>query len=205
MGDKWREIQQNIWECNACKGIARVELNIRQQTELARTPTKLLVVGIAPPYMEGITRKVAAKSATNAPEDNFRNFIETVLKLPWDVLTGNGLAFLHAVKCAIHPEDRHQNPPHGVVEACAPRHFYREFLELRPKAVASFGERARRAVLKMPGRQKPQGLKLTEPLAGQYEMQIENHSFTLFVAPFFSADRKRAEDVLRNAARYAGI
>src|SRR5207244_6328173 len=138
MGDKWKEIQQDIWECNVCKGIARVELNIRQQTELAPTPTKLLVVGIAPPYKEGIAQKIKAKSATNDSEDNFRQFIEETLAVSWDILSVHGLAFLHAVKCAIHPEHRHQNPPSGVVETCAPRHFYREFCEIKPKAVISF-------------------------------------------------------------------
>ena len=205
MKSKWEEIQQDIWDCTACKNVARAELNIRQQTEPIRTSTKLLVVGIAPPYKDGMTQKVQARSATNDPGDNFRNFIETVLELPWDTLKGSGLVFLHAVKCAIRPEDRHQNPPSGVVETCAPRHFYREFLEIKPKAVISFGERARRAVLKMPGCQKPRGLKLSGPLTGQHEMLLESHTFTLFVSPFFLADYRQAEETLRAAALYAEI
>ena len=205
VGDRWKEIQQDIWECTDCNNIARVELNIHQQTELVPTRTKLLVVGIAPPHKEGVTKNIKAKSATNDSEDNFRKFIEDTLEVSWDILSLHGLAFLHAVKCAIHPEDRHQNPPTGVVDKCAPQHFYREFSEIQPKTVISFGGIARRAVLKMPGCQKPRELKLTGPCTGRYEMRIVSHSFSLFVAPFFSTDRNQARDVLRNAAHHAGI
>ena len=205
MVDAWQVIQQNIWNCSACEHIPRVVLNIRQQTDLPVLPTKLLIIGIAPPYRDGVSEKIRAKSATNDPEDNLRKFLEASLQLSYRELSERGLTILHAAKCAIRPKDRHQNPPHGVVENCAPRHFTLEFLKLMPQVVVSLGERARRAVLKMPGCQKPPGLTLSGSLEGQYDIIIGDHTFKLFVSPFFDYDRETARSTLRAAALLSGL
>jgi uracil-DNA glycosylase len=205
MTNRWQIIQQSIWNCSACQNIPRVSPNIRQQTDPPRTLTKLLVIGIAPPYQEGVCEKIRAKSATNDSNDDLRRFLETYLQLPYDTLTERGLAVLHAAKCAIQPKAQHQNPPHGVVENCSPRHFTLEFHELKPPVVLSLGERARRAVLLMPGCRKPRGLNLTGPLEGQYELGIGNQSFKLFVSPFFKQRRDQAGSILNAASNLAGL
>ena len=137
MSTNWQIIQHDIWQCDACTHIDRVELNIRQQTQHPTRPVRLLVVGIAPPFKKlEIREKIPAQSATNDPSDNLREFLETTCKESWEGLIRRGLFVLHATKCAIQPYQGHQNPPNGVVEECVPRHLFREFVEIKPRLLS---------------------------------------------------------------------
>src|SRR5437879_1834630 len=95
----WGAIQARIWSCEACKGHGRVQVNLRQQTPEPTVPVRLLFVGVAPPAQGSAVVKTKAKSATNDPRDNLRNFIETAAGLPWEDLTAQGAFLIHAVKC----------------------------------------------------------------------------------------------------------
>ncbi|MBI2880142.1 MAG: hypothetical protein HYY21_01035 [Candidatus Tectomicrobia bacterium] len=108
---------------------------------------KLLVVGVAPPYVKDINGKKPAASATNNSEDNIRKFVEKTLCLEWDDLKKRGLFFLHAVKCAIVPDkNAFQNPPNKVVDECVRSHFAGEFEIVRAKRVVTLGKAPLRAV-----------------------------------------------------------
>lgn len=194
----------------------RVARDIRQQTDTPAQAVKLLLVGIAPPYVAGVTGKVLALSATVDPNDNLRKlFILSTLATSWESLLARGMFLIHSVKCAITPKDGHQNPPDKVVDACAPPHFVNEVEFIRPQRVVAFGKAPYRALLKVPGVQAPQGLgvstavgTLVERTRGGLEIQAAGWSFILHVSPF-PLDRKKpnllAQEVLREAARLAGI
>lgn len=206
MSTCWEQIQRDIWECDACENLARVQLTIRQQTDPPRTAVKLLVIGIAPPFQSNISGKTPAKSATSDPTDNLRQFLTKTFGHSWEFLINEGLFVLHAAKCAIQPKDRHQNPPREVVDNCAPRHLTREVLELKPQYVVTLGERARRAVLKIPHCHKPPGIKLSgDLLQGPWQMTLKDFEFTLFVSPFFSQDPANAQRILKQAAQLAEV
>jgi len=79
----WEETQRAVWSCTRCEGHPRVELNIRQQTEVIVPPTKLLVISLAPPFARGVTTKIRASSVTNNPEDPLRRFLQEALGFSW--------------------------------------------------------------------------------------------------------------------------
>jgi uracil-DNA glycosylase len=211
----WKDIQDRVWSCDLCRAQIRVALNIRQQTEVPAQAVKLLLVGIAPPYVDGVTEKVPALSATNDPKDNLRRFILATLVTSWESLLAQGLFLIHSVKCAITLKDGHQNPPDKVVDACASHHFVEEIKLMRPQRVVAFGKAPYRAILKVPGVRTPQGLgvstavsTLVERTKGGLEIQATGWSFILHVSPFPLDRRKRnplAQEVLREAAQLAGI
>ena len=66
---------------------------------------KLLVVSLAPPFIEGVTVKTEAQSVSNNPEDHLRQFLQNVLRQPWRDVLAAGVIVLHAVKCGIIPTD----------------------------------------------------------------------------------------------------
>jgi hypothetical protein len=68
----WQTLQDRIWTCEQCRHHRRVACNICQQTEAPAREVKLRLVGIAPPYVEGIVQKTQALSATNNSDDNLR-------------------------------------------------------------------------------------------------------------------------------------
>lgn len=206
MSTSWEQLQRDIWVCNACENLARVTLTIRQQTDPPRTAVKLLVVGIAPPFKPNINEKTPAKSATSDPTDNLRQFLTKTFGHSWEHLPNEGLFVLHAAKCAIQPKDGYQNPPREVVDNCASRHLTREFLEIKPRYVVTFGERARRAVLKISHCHKPPGPKLSgELFEGPWQMTIKDFEYTLFVSPFFSQNPANAQRILKQAAQLATV
>lgn len=212
----WAKIQAAIWACEACRSHDRVACNIRQQTNSPSRPVKLLLIGVAPPFEEGVEAKTIARSATNHPGDNLRRlFILATLPGSWEDLLTRGLFLVHSVKCAITVKDHHQNPPDPVVNACAPPHFVQEIQLLRPPRVVAFGKAPYRALLKVPGVKVPRGLgvstsvaDLAERTRGGVEFQADGWKFTVHVSPF-ALERKRpvplAQDVLREAARLAGL
>src|SRR5690349_10732310 len=79
----WESIQERIWKCEACNGNRRVQLNIRQQTPYPVLPVDLLFIGIAPPSCGEPIIRTIAKSATNDPKDNLRQFIEESITMTW--------------------------------------------------------------------------------------------------------------------------
>ena len=210
------KIQAAIWECEACRDHERVACNIRQQTDVPVHPVKLLLVGVAPPYDEGVEGKTIARSATNHAEDNLRKlFIRATLSFSWEELLERGLFLILGVKCAITVKDQHQNLPGLVVDECAPPHFVREIGLLRPPRVVVFGKAPYRALLKVPGVKAPRGLGVSASVAdlvlrtrGGVELQATEWSFRVHVSPF-PMERKRpvplAQDVLREAATLAGL
>jgi hypothetical protein len=212
----WKMVQDAIWACEACRHHGRVACNIRQQTDSPVRSLKLLLVGIAPPIMEGIIQKTRALSATNNPDDNLRKrFILATLRGPWEDLLSQGLFLVHSVKCAIREKDRHQNPPDDVVDACAPPHFIQEYLLLHPPRVVVFGKTPYRALLKLPGLRAPRGLgvsasvaELVDKTRGGLEFQADGWKFHVHVSPF-PLQHKRpvplAQEVLREAAKLAGV
>jgi uracil-DNA glycosylase len=207
MHEEWITIQDEIWNCTKCTGHPRVELNIRQQTDVGHNPAKLLVVAVAPPFCTGVRQKEPARSITNWSEDMLRKFVENALALTWDTLRSRGLFVLHAVKCAIVPdEDGFQNPPSGIVDVCAQRHFVKEFIALNPPIVLVLGSAARRAVLKMLDCERPAGLRLSGSLQGQYKVRHNDHDFELFVTKFPRAvGRRQAQADLKAAATRSGL
>src|SRR5882724_2122292 len=94
----WAGIQRAIWDCTTCVSDGRVASNIRQQTDVPSNACRLLIVSLAPPFVEGVLAKQRAKSVTNDDADGLRKFLVEALG-PWDVLVGHGLVVLHAVKC----------------------------------------------------------------------------------------------------------
>lgn len=211
----WEAIQAKIWTCDLCCKHERVACNIRQQTQKPDRPVKLLLIGIAPPYVSEVTQKTPAKSATNDANDNLRKFIEETLRCSWNNLLLRGLFLVHSVKCAIVPKDRHQNPPDDVVDACAPQHFGEELKLIRPPRVVAFGKTSYRALLKAPGVTAPRDLGVSKSVAtlvkqtkGGLEVQADGWKFKLHVSPFPLVAGKPdpiAVDVLREAARLSGI
>ena len=207
MKNGWREIQDDIWNCFACEGNPKVERNIRQQTESSLIAPQLLVVAVAPPYLPSIRHKVAAQSVTNNSDDGLRKFLEGALELPWEHLRSRGLIVLHAVKCAIIPNEHgFQNPSSSIVDTCAPRHLAMEFDILRPPIVLALGTAARRAVLKMPDWHNSQTIKLSGPPEGQHDLSYKGSSFKLIVTRFpRGTGRHQATIDLKKAAALAGI
>ena len=212
----WRTIQGTIWACELCRDHKRVACSIRQQTEAPAEDVKLLLVGIAPPYVSGIVQKARARSATNHPDDNLRKlFTLTTLPGAWEDLLARGLFLIHSVKRAITVEDRHQNSPDDVVDTCALLHFVQEVKLMRPPRVVVFGKAPYRALLKIPGGRAPRGLgvsarvpTLVDKTRGGLELQADGWKFSVHVSPF-PLERKKpspvAQEVLREAAKLAGV
>ena len=207
MQNGWRVIQETIWNCSACEGNPKVELNIRQQTDSSSTAPQLLVVAVAPPYLPAISHKLAAKSVTNNSVDGLRKFLESALDLPWEQLQSRGLIVLHAVKCAIIPNEHgFQNPSPGIVDACAPRHLALEFDILRPPIVLALGSAARRAIFKMPDCHKSPAIKFSGPPEGEHNVPYKGSFFKLIVTRFpRAAGEHQARIDLNKAAALAGI
>jgi uracil-DNA glycosylase len=215
-GTAWQTAQDTIWACELCRDHKRVACNIRQQTEVPARDLKLLLVGIAPPYVSGVLQKTRARSATNQPDDNLRKlFILATIPGAWEDLLARGLFLIHSVKCAITVEDRHQNPPDDVVDACALPHFVQEVTLMRPPRVVVFGKAPYRALLKIPGVRAPSGLgvsvrvgMLVDKTRGGLELQADGWKFKVHVSPF-PLERKKpnpvAQEVLREAAKLAGV
>jgi uracil-DNA glycosylase len=211
----WEDIQAKIWTCDLCCKRERVACNIRQQTQKPDRPVKLLLIGIAPPYVSGVTQKTRAKSATHDANDNLRKFIEGTLHYSWNDLLLRGLFFVHSVKCAIVPKDRHQNPPDDVVDACAPQYFGEELKFIQPPRVVAFGKASHRALVRVPGVTAPKDLGVSKPVAtlvkqtrGGLEVQANGWEFQSHVSPFPLVAGKPdpvAADVLREAAQLSGI
>ena len=212
---QWQAIQKRIWACEACKGHARVEINIRQQTPAPRMGAALLFVGVAPPDQGSPAVRTVAKSATNDPRDNLRQFIEAAATLRWDDLIAKGAFLIHAVKCAIVPnEDGFQNPPNDVVDPCCSVGFADELQLLRPARVVALGGAARRAVLKHPSVTAPRGVgisktfeKLQESWPQGIPCKLGSDEFTLHPAPFprSAAAKQKAAVIIREVARLAGL
>lgn len=210
----WNEIQGRIWCCERCPGHERVACNIRQCTEGPSQPVKLMLVGVAPPYVAGVATRTFANSATNDANDNLRGFILAALGGPWDDLLARGLFLIHSVKCAIVPKDGHQNPPGDVVDVCVPPHLAREIQLTRPPAVVVFGKAPYRALLTVPGVRPsmPSGLDLSCSVAtlvdrtrGGVEINADGWLFRLFGSPFPLRARGSAAEILEEAARRAGV
>ena len=181
----WEEIQRKIRDCDACRAHPRVAIKIRQQTVPPNTSVALLLVGLAPPYEDGVSAPKVANSATNNPSDKLRLFFEKTLARPWDELTGRGLFLVHAVKCAIVPNAQgSQNPPTGVLACCSPVGFAPEFRSLRPPRVVTLGDIARGAVLRTPGVIAPSGVTLTAKLGLLQQRWPQGIPCTLDGAPF---------------------
>ena len=218
----WERVQTKIWDCEKCATNPRVALKIRQQTISPEMSVSLLLVGLAPPHEDGVSVRKIAKSAMNDPSDNVRLFVEETLAQRWDELTGKGLFLIHAVKCAIVPNAHgSQDPPSPVVDCCNPVGFATEFQSLRSPRVVTFGDKARRAVLRTPGVIVPHQLKLTTKLGLLQELwpegipcKLGDVSFILHPARFprtaamkvaaAAGRRKRCQEPITelNAAHY---
>ncbi len=211
----WAKIQERIWCCDACIGNPRVAVAIRQQTPAPVVPVQLLLLGVAPPYQDEIQGRTVANSATNDATDNLRSFVTDTLSHSWDDLLKSGVFLIHAVKCAIVPNEKgFQNPPNPVVDVCIPDHFGAEFALLRASHVVAFGRATLRAILKQPGVAVPPRVgvsKTLESILSQWPdgipCSLGSQSFTLHVAPFPrtpSAKRQTAR-IMRRAAELSGI
>jgi uracil-DNA glycosylase len=189
---QWGAMQGRIWACEACKSHARVEINVRQQTPAPSMPVALLFVGVASPDQGSPCVRTAAKSATNDPGDNLRKLIEAATVLRWDDLITKGAFLIHAVKCAVVPdEEGFQNPPNEVVDRCHPVGFVDELQFLRPARIVALGGAARRAVLKHPSVTAPRGVgvsktleKLRESWPEGIPCKLGGDEFILHPAPF---------------------
>jgi len=175
-----------------------------------------MLIGVAPPYVRGITTKSVAKSATNDDDDNLRKFfVMATLGLSWDALLDRGLFLVHGVKCAIVPKDRHQNPPDDVVGACAPLHLADELKLTMPPRIVIFGGAPYRALVKVSGIKVPKGLGVSKRVGdlvaetkGGVEIQADGWTSRIHVSPFPLNGRKPnpdAAEVLREAARLSGV
>ena len=152
---------------------------------------------------------------SNDPSDNVRLFIEETLAQPWDNLTGKGLFFIHAVKCAIVPNaDGSQNPPIRVVNCCNSVGFEPEFQSLRPPRVVTLGDMARWTVLRTPDVIVPHRLKLTTKLGLLQELWPEGIPCRVGDAPLIlhperfprtAAMKVSAATVVRKAAKRAAL
>jgi uracil-DNA glycosylase len=212
---QWQAIQGRLWECDACRGHARVEINVRQQTPAPTMTTNLLFVGVAPPDQGNRAVRTAAKSATNDTGDNLRTFIEAAAALRWDDLIGNGAFLVHAVKCAIVPDrDGFQNPPTEVVDRCCSVWFAEELQLLRPASIVALGGAARRAVLRHPSVTAPRGVGVSKSLEKLQESwphgipcKLGSDAFTLHPAPFprSAMAKQKATIIIREATRLAGL
>lgn len=213
---EWSEVQGRIWICELCREHERVACAIRQRTEAPKRPLKLMLIGVAPPYMKEVKTKSVAKSATNNDDDNLRKlFVVATLGLSWADLLDRGLFLVHAVKCAIVPKDRHQNPPDEVVDACAPLYFADELKLTMPTRIVALGRAPFRALVKVPGINVPKGLGLSkrvedlvELTRGGVEIKIDGWTSRLHVSPFPLSSKKHsavAAEVLREAARLSGV
>jgi uracil-DNA glycosylase len=212
---QWQAIQERIWACEACNGHARVEINIRQQTPAPRMATALLFVGVAPPNQGSPTVRTLAKSATSDPRDNLREFIEAAAGRGWDDLIEKGAFLIHAVKCAIVPDENgFQNPPNDVIDQCCPVGFVEELRFLAPTRIVALGKAARRAVLRHPSVTAPRGVGVSKTLKELQESwpqgipcELGDDGFTLHPAPFpRSATAKReATMIVRRVAQLAGL
>jgi uracil-DNA glycosylase len=211
----WEMIQSNIRDCEICRGNSRVALTIRQQTVAPKSSVTLLLVGLAPPYEDSVTVQNVAKSATNDPTDNLRQFIEKTLAQRWDDLTSKGLFLIHAVKCAIVPKDGgSQNPPRSVVDCCGQIGFAPEFQFLHPPRVVTLGDMARRAILKTPEVTLPHRVRLSTKLDDLQDSWPEGIPCTLGKTPFIlhparfprtSVTKKAAAAVIKKAAQLASL
>ena len=208
----WDDIQSRIWDCDHCATNPTVAYCIRQRTGRATVPVRLLLIGVAPPHVRGVTVRTAADSATNDPSDNLRRFVERSLGSSWDSLVERGLFLIHGVKCAIVPKDHHQNPKRRVVDACAPRHFALELEHLRPERILALGGSPFRALRMVPGLELPPGLGLSTSVgdlisraAGGVDGRTANWRFKLHISPFPSTDPSNAERILREAAAMVGL
>jgi len=213
---KWSEVQRRIWSCELCRGHERVACDIRQQTGASNCSVKLMLIGVAPPYVRGITTKSVAKSATNDDDDNLRKlFVTATLGLSWDVLLDRGLFLVHGVKCAIVPKERHQNPPDAVVDACAPLYLGDELNLMMPPRIVVFGGAPYRALVKVHGVKVPRGLGVSKRVGdlvaetrGGIEIQADGWTPRMHVSPFPLMGKKPnpdAAEVLREAARLSGV
>jgi len=211
----WQRIQEAVWTCTACRDDRRVATKVRQRTGPPPLPIRLLVISLAPPFKHAHVQTLA-DSATNNPRDPLRLFLESTLARAWRETTDNGIALLHAVKCAITPDnDGFQNPPGDVVDTCAPRHLAREINALQPPVIATLGRQAYRAVIRaieiLPGFRRDPALRLTRPPAAAgpdaegYEVCLREVRFRLFAGPSIRANRSKAESVIIQAARVAGV
>ncbi|MBX3332243.1 MAG: hypothetical protein KF722_17725 [Nitrospira sp.] len=119
------------------------------------------------------------------------------------------------MRCAITKQERYQNPPDDVVDACAPPHFIQGVLLLRLPQVVVFGKAPYRALLRLPGLKAPRGLgvsvsvtELVDKTRGGLEFQTDEWKFHVHVSPF-PLQHKRpvplAQEVLREAAKLAGV
>jgi len=207
----WHQIQEGIWQCTACDGQSRVELNIRQQTD-PPVRVRLLVISLAPPFEEGVEKKTRASSATRSDQDKLRLFLEEALGDTWHRLTDRGVALLHAVKCAIRPiEGGFQNPPASVVDRCAPVHLAAELRQVGPEVVVALGRMAYRAFRMAVGEEDPR-LMLSKPpkeaMPGQagYSLYLRGRSALLYTSQFpRGSGRMEATAVIRRAAVAAHI
>jgi uracil-DNA glycosylase len=174
-----------------------------------------LFVGVAPPDQGNRAVRTVAKSATNDTGDNLRRFIEAAAALRWDDLIASGAFLIHAVKCAIVPdEEGFQNPPMEVVDRCCAVWFAEELRLLRPTSIVALGGAARRAVLRHPSVTAPRGAGVSKSLEKLQESwphgipcQLGNDAFTLHPAPFprSAIAKQRATMVIREATRLAGL
>jgi uracil-DNA glycosylase len=214
---RWQEIQERIWQCQVCRGDARVETNVRQQTAQPAGETKLLVISLAPPFVEGVKEKTKAASATTSEDDKLRLFLESALQADWQTLTTSGVTLLHTVKCAIVPVGGgFQNPPAKVVDRCAPIHLAAELRETKPKVVVTLGRMAYRAFClaaeQLGTGAPPAKLKLSIP-PKRAQPGEEGHPIdllgrtTLLLTSAFprGPGRKEAIEVVRRAMTTAGV
>jgi uracil-DNA glycosylase len=206
---QWRDAQEVVWRCEACVGHARVQTDLRQQTEpWLRDRASLLLISLAPPFASAHGR-TRARSATNGRDDRLRRFVEETLERGWDELVWTGMALAHAAKCAIVPSaDGYQNPPDDVIRRCAPRHLSADLALTRPAVVVTLGTMAYRALVRAipTASTEERTLRLSRPPAPGAEIIAEGLRFRLFVAPFIRPpDRRRAAALLRQAATAAGL
>ena len=208
----WQRIQDRIWECTACDGQSRVELNIRQQTDPPPVRTALLVISLAPPFGEDVKERTKAPSATTSGQDKLRLFLEEALGAKWQTLTDRGVILLHAVKCAIRPiKGGFQNPPASIVDRCAPVHLAAELRQVGPEVVVALGRMAYRALRIAVGDEDLQLMLSSPPKAampGQagYPLCLHGRSMILYTSRFPpGSGRKEAMAVIRRAAAAARI
>ena len=159
--------------------------------------------------------RTVAKSATNDPGDNLRQFIEAAAALRWDDLIAKGAFLIHAVKCAIVPdEDGFQNPPNDVIDRCCSVGFADELQLLRPARIVALGGAARRAILKHPSVTAPPGVgvsktfeKLQESWPQGIPCKLGSGEFTLHPAPFprSAAAKQKAAVLIREVTRLAAL
>jgi uracil-DNA glycosylase len=205
MTSYWKEIQESIWNCSLCGSNPRVQFNVREQTQRPKVPVKLLIVSIAPSFVDSPT-KMKAETVLTEDANNLRNVIEECLGIHWDNLLKRNVAVLHAVKCAIVPQNGYESPPRGVIDTCSSRHFARELRLLQPAVVVTLGRIALRAVLNIPNIRAPKEFRTAMPLRGDFAVSLDDFKFSLFVSRFIRIDsRAQAQNDLRRAADAAGV